>query len=284
MSIFQDINLYPSHGDQRVIVTWGGGPQYGDHQVSVAASVTGTPDSWVVLPAVAEFGQRLMVITNWNPELHQFFRFLVTKPGTTDMRSPVVGIYQDVTRREYGLAKTIIAREFEDMRRANGIPAWFCAPIISGELASSVDPDTGMMVKATACDDGMGMRYAGGFYKPVITWVRLFGPAQTSDRKDDPDGDGQTSSEVQNIRMMPFPPPRAGVMLVCPKTDRRWVLGPDSKILRLREILPVIYESTATLLRPNDPRHKFEVPEFTIEDRRRIKPWTLSGYHDTLPQ
>jgi hypothetical protein len=279
MSVFRNIRIYPNHGSRAATITWELAPGTDDGDVFVAFSDTGTQGSWDVLnastPVASELGMyqddRLLM----NSGLADgFYRLLLTNVNGDSFSEPIQ-ILGDLTPAEYGQVRAMIHQEYTQMRVTNGWPVWHCIPRGHGDLADNVDPDTGK-VEGLGCDSdpadrGYGLPYKGGYYPPILTWMRVLKHAeglQDDDEEFSPKEVNQTS-----VRMMAFPRPRRSHLLVDPATDRRYLVTDEVKPYRHRGVIAVAYECTLEFLQQRDPRYDFPVPALDTKAYRRIPYW-----------
>jgi hypothetical protein len=192
-------------------------------------------------------------------------------------------IMGDITKREYGVLRAIIHQEFTQMRVANGFPIWHCIPREFGTPSADLDSDTGKLSGAESCvvTDPLlrsyGMLFQGGFYRPILTWMRI--SAHNEGLKDDPEDFSPEDMVKNSVRLMAFPRPSRGHMLVDPTTDMRYLISEEIKPYRLRGVIAIAYEATIEHLNQTDERYQFPLPVIDTKAYRRIPYWTL----DTLP-
>jgi len=282
MNPFKNIRIFPQHGETTARITWEMDPDFAAGEVYAAFSLMGVKDSWQPVnndgvPAASASGQLD------DPELridgghHIGYYRLLLRNADGDFKSGAIAILGDINAREYGIARAIIRREFLEMRATNGYPVWHCIPRDFGKPASNIDPDTGE-ISGLECDvtdpatAAYGQRFQGGFFPPVLTWMRPL----TVDRGTIKDADDDTTPTVidtTTARLMAFPRPQRQHMLVDPVTDRRYVVNDEIKPFLLRGITPVAYEVSLDFIVQTDIRYKFPVPAVDMRAYRRIKSW-----------
>lgn len=286
MSVFRNIRIYPDHGTRSAVVTWEieAGVDPGD--VFVAFSEYGTPGSWKLLNGDAPVPSALGMFSDDNLVINSglvdgFYRLLLTTTANVDHFSEPVQIMGDLTPREYGIVRAVIHQEYTQMRVTNGFPVWHCIPRAHGDPSDTVDPDTGKM-EGLDCDNSSddasyGLPFKGGFYTPVLTWMRIDRHAEGL--KDDPEKFSPGEINKSAARLMAFPRPARNHMLVDPTTGSRWLVSDEIKPYRLRGVTAVAYEVTLEFLQQSDVRYKFPVPHIDTKAYRRIPYWNPS----TLP-
>ena len=281
MSVFRNIRIYPHHGTRSAMVTWSlaEGTLAGD--VYVAFSETGVKP-WRLMngdsPVASSVG------TYHDTELHMnsgaaagYYRLLLTNADGDSFSEPV-GIFGDLSPREYGMVRAIMHREFVEMKVANGYPVWHCIPKTSGEPAANYDPDTwevaGLECAGTPdISASYGLPFLGGFNPPTLTWVR----AMSIDRgtlKDSASEMSPSETDITAIRMLAFPRPSRGHMIVDPSNDRRYLIGDEIKPFLLRGVMPIAYEASMEFLAQADPRYRFPVPVLDTKDYRKLPYWS----------
>lgn len=282
MSVFRNVRVYPNHGARSAVVTWqlAGGVVAGD--VYVAFSPTGTAGSWDPINPDAPIASAVGMFQD--PALNMdsgsamgFYRLMLTNPDG-DFLSESFGIYGDLTPQEYGMVRAIIHREFTEMRVTQGYPVWHCIPKQTGDPALNVDPDTGVVSGiecANAADPSYGLPILGGFHPPVLTWIRAI-TTSAGTLQDHETDMSPRETDVTAIRMMAFPRPSRGHMLVDPATDRRYLLGDEIKPFLLRGVMPIAYEAAMQFLSQGDPRYRYQLPEIDTKAYRRLPYWSTT--------
>lgn len=282
MSVFKNVRIYPNHGERAATITWDLelGTDAGD--VYVAFSETGADGSWQALNPDAPVPSEVGLYQDQNLVLNAgtidgYYRLLLTTDDGDDLLSESFRIMGDLTPKEYGIVKAMLHREFLGMRVTDGFPVWHCIPKDHGELADNTDPDTGEKF-GEECDEAdpnvksYGLKYKGGFFPPVLTWIRVLKHAEGL--QDDPDGFNPAEIDKTSVRMMSFPRPRRGHMIVDPTTDRRYLVTGEVKPYRFRGVIPIAFNATLEFLQQKDERYDFPMPDFDTKAYRKIPYWT----------
>lgn len=282
MSVFRNIRIYPDHGARSATLTWEMAVDSTPGDVYVAYSETGTDGTWQIRNAdapvpseVGTFEDDSLVINKSTQDA--FYRFLLTDDDGVDHFSEPMRIMGDLTPREYGILRAMIHHEFTSMRVVNGFPVWHCIPKAHGKDALSMDPDTDSQ-SGKDCDvtdpevNSYGLPFQGGFYPPVLTWMRVM--RHNEGLQDDPEEFSPSEINMTSARLMAFPRPARGHMIVNPSTDERWVVTDEIKPARLRGVAPVAFNVTLDHLNQRDERYKFPVPFIDTKEYRRIPYWT----------
>lgn len=277
MSVFRNIRVFPSHGDRSSAITWELEPGRVTGEVFVAFSSTAAPGSWIVrnsdAPVAALAGTYADTDLNMNSGWEMgYYRLLLVDGG--DFFSEPVLICGDLTRREYGIVRGIMSREFTLMRATNGYPVWHCVPRTTGQRALNTDPDTnetpGLECPDVPIEDAsFGLPFLGGFYPPVLTWLRP-GKIERGTIEDAPSDTASRETDTMDVRLLAWPTPARGHMFVDPTTDRRWLVGDRITPHTLRGVFPYAYETKLFFLSQGDPRYRFQVPAIDTRAYRRI--------------
>jgi hypothetical protein len=262
------------------VITWEIAPGVVAGNVFVAFSPTGTAGSWGSLnpdaPVASAVGMYQDSTLNMNSGAAiGFYRLLLTNVDG-DFLSEPFGLYGDLTPREYGMVRALMHREFTEMRVTQGYPVWHCIPKTTGDPATNVDPDTGMISGiecANAASPSYGLPILGGFHPPVLTWIRAV-TLSAGTLKDHETDMSPKETDVTAIRMMAFPRPSRGHMIVDPATDRRYLIMDEIKPFMLRGVMPVAYEAAMQFLSQGDPRYRYQLPDIDTKAYRRISYWS----------
>lgn len=280
MSVFRNIRIYPNHGSRLAVITWDMLPGTTAGDVYVAFSETGTQGSWSVVnaayPTPSEVGMYHdddLVINAGTAD--GFYRLLLETHQHPDQMSEPIEILGDLWPKEYGIVRSMIHQEYTQMRVTNGFPVWHCIPRAHGDLADNKDPDTGQ-IRGEECnidpdDESYGLPYKGGFYPPVLTWMRVI--KHQEGLQDDPEDFATSEIDKTAVRLMAFPTPKRGHMLVDPATDRRYLVGDEVKPYRFRGVIAIAFSATLEFLQQSDARYKFPTPDIDTKAYRRIPYW-----------
>ena len=280
MSVFRNIRIYPAHGARTAVVTWSMADDALPGNVYLAFSTSGVPGSWTSVNPDTPVASSAGMVQDTGFVLRGaavigYYR-LMLRNGTGDVFSEPVGILGDLTPAEYGVVRAIIHKEYTGMRAANGYPVWHCIPKDHG--TPSGDPDTGEAAAfecpgtdpTTAC---YGMPFAGGFNRPLLTWIKVL-QTQVGTLKDSEDGLPVQQQNTTTIRMMAFPQPSRGHMLVDPATDKRYAIGDEINPFKLRGVFPIAYETSMIEIPQADPRYRFPVPVIDTKAYRKLPYWS----------
>lgn len=268
-NVFTSLRVTVTHGLRAAKVQWRTSVA-GD--VYVAFSYWGVNGSWQQRNQVGiphdqnEFVDNELVIDSGLAA--GYYRLLLVGGDGSEHFSEIVGLYGDLSQKEYGIARKIIKLEYEAMRRRNGYPVWHCIPRDMGTRASNVDDVMGVAV-GPPCEgnEDFGTGFVGGYFTPVLTWISPMavnkGPTKTEDEQ------VHETAEIK-VRMLPFPRPEEDHLIIDPATDMRYLVSDDSQVFRFRDIVPIAYNATFRFLPQKDIRYQFQPPALDTKEYRRI--------------
>ena len=199
-----------------------------------------------------------------------------------EYESEEVGLFTPTERKAFGIAHNI-TRSLYLQARQDGIPVLYYPSIKNGPISGSID-DVGQRTQA-ACINGddtldgsdspdYGEYYAGGYYRPFLTYVRFVGSRLVRENILDV---GLYDEAVQNAIFLAHPPVRSGDMIVDVSTDRRWIVSNNVKAQLVKSVIPVAYDAVINLQSHNDPCYAVPIPDNYPEMIRRLTwPQTVS--------
>lgn len=278
MRVFRDIRIFPSHYKNTAIVSWIVDPSIADASFYIYRKWDGGA-KWELLNETPVIGANTYADTTLdikNKIQVPAYRILaIVNEGTKDEKeyaSAEVGLFTPVERKAFGIAHNI-TRSLYLQARQDGIPVLYYPNIKNGKVSDNVD-DTGQRTKApcvtdddtTAIND-YGEYYAGGYYRPFLTYVRFIGPRLVRENRLD---EGLFDDAVQNAVFMAHPPVRSGDLVVDVSTDRRWIVSNNVKANTVKSVIPVSYEAVINLQEHNDPCYAVPIPDNYPELLRRL--------------
>lgn len=170
-----------------------------------------------------------------------------------------VTAYEAISRSQYATVRKILINEEKGMcphLKGSGVKIYHCIPKEFGAPADSVDQETGQKLSPDCPDsEDYGGDYEGGWHTPLKTWVHVLQMGDETE-KDREEGDGVEREAPLALRMLPYPKPRRGHMIVFPDSDMRYVVDEVTKRFFFRGIVPVAWHVTVSLLRRSDPRYR----------------------------
>ena len=250
--------------------------------VFVAFSQHGTAGTWQVRNQTAPVASTVGMYQDTDLVMNRttsdgFYKLLLTTSGGDDYFSEPIRIMGDLTPREYGIVRAIIHQEFTQMRVTNGYPVWHCIPKDFGKPPNVEDPDTGKFEGLECAEtdpavNSYGQLFQGGFHTPILTWLRV---AQHDEKiLDDVDNFSPVETHNTKVRMMAFPRPARGHMIVNPSTDERYLIGDAIEVYRLRGVAAVAYGAVLSHINRRNPAYQFPMPALDTKAYRRIPYWT----------
>ena len=277
-SPFTNIRIFPHHGSRTAIVTWDLPDSMLDGEVDVAFSLTAAADSWILktdAPVAAsdkQFTDTTFLIQAGVPI--GYYALHWTRGDESFLSGPI-GIFNDMSRREYGITKAVLLREFLVMRATNGFPVFHFIARTDGAFADNTDPDTEEVMGeecAGAANPSFDKTFKGGFYPPTLTWIRPLS-ATRGNQTDRADDTGSTEDVGMRAVMLAFPQPMRWHMLVDPVTDRRYIIT-EVVTSALRANVPNAYQVKLDMLQTSHPAYRIDVPR-DVSEWRQIKPYFI---------
>ena len=266
MDPFVDLAVRPAYAQHRAVVTWKVQDQFQDGDFYVFKSPDGNHE-WDIINEEPCHAGALS-----DPKVHDsaFYRVLLEHKGVS-YDSPIVGLYDKLTRAEYQAVRKMMNVEYNNMVRGRqGIRMLLFTPLKTGVLAPGTDPQTGQRFSTGLPDapelDSFGELFVGGYASPVLTYVKFSAMAQMT-MSDDPEKMSTTIEREITGRMLSFPIPNRGDLLVHPETDNRYVLGESVTGYYFRGSVPMAFDMKLSFLYRTDPRYRVPVPHLEPEER-----------------
>ena len=287
MRVFRDIRIFPSHYKHTAIVSWIVDPIIAGAKFYVYRKWDGGAE-WELLNTTPVEGANTYADTGFNIknkiQVPAYKLLAITGEGTPEEKeyeSEEVGLFTPVERKAFGIAQNI-TRSLYLQARQDGIPVLYYPSIKNGPISGNID-DVGQRTTAT-CLDGKGSDpdsepdygeyYAGGYYRPFLTYVRFIGSRLVRENILDV---GLYDESVQNAVFLAHPPVRSGDMIVDVSTDRRWIVSNNVKAQLVKSVIPVAYDAVINLQAHNDPCYAVPIPDNYPEMIRRLTwPQTVS--------
>lgn len=257
MSDFLKVSVLPSHGEHQAVLQWTMQPGFrlGTFTIQRALSA---PQGWVDIGTVVNddtFIDTDMVLRNRQDEY--FYRIQRTDDQGIVTVSPSTSTFGEIDRETYGRACCILMKESQIMRRRGTEILILRQRLEDKPCPRCVDPDTGQREGTTLCDTCYGTGFAGGYHKPIKSWMRE-GVAGAKAVKDDPGGGGSDDTTEVGVRLLGIPALIKGDLIIDPKQDRRFLVQSLTPF-HLRSRLTVFFEGPLHLLRRSDVRYKIKV-------------------------
>lgn len=261
MNPFLDLSLQPGYGAKQCLVRWKLGAEYQDGDVYVykAPAVQGP---WELLntepvSGVQYFTDENFIVGDVNTRVH--YRLLL-EHRSGDFDSPVVGLFDKLNRKEFGIARRLMKLELLHKREGrNGTAVLVYKPRTSGPRCRCVDTQTGQSNQASLCPFCYGTTYEGGYIDPVETWFEeeKWSPFTIDDKEN---GAGSSSTRTLVVNMLAFPEVTRGDVIIHRELDNRFaVIVTEPKYFN--GSFPIRQDTQLILLPRQDIRYKIPLPE-----------------------
>ncbi len=257
---FLNVNVQPSYGRNKAIISWLVRPGYGNADFYVYKSFNrGTPP-WTLIneePVRGTFFQ--------DPDMSNVVSYRVLMiHNNREYDSPIIFPYDKMSKMQYGGVHKMMKLEFMRMTTGNGIQVLHYTPLIRGEYADDTDHLTEQKY-GVHCKDGeltdvdYGQKFKGGFAPPVYTWIEIREYGKFVNQEDE-----SKLAMRQDIthtgRMLAFPVPQPGDLIVHPTTDNRYGVTSPLAGDYFRGVFPISFNVGLQLLNRADPRYGVPVP------------------------
>lgn len=256
---FLSVHVQPSYGRNKAIVAWAVVRGYEQATCYVFKSHTrGTPP-WTLLneaPSVTRmYEDTVLELTD-----NIYYRVLMVHEGQ-EYDSPVVSAFDKLSRAQYGGVSKIMGMEYARMSTGNGIQVLHYIPLANGELDETVDPLTEQKygIACPDADDNFGTKFKGGYTPPVYTWMEITSYGKDEVKESD-NGLDTDDSLIHKARLLAFPTPKPGDLIIHPTTDNRYAVNSPVQGNLFRGVYPVSYDVDIQLLRRTDARYRIEIP------------------------
>lgn len=285
MNVFTDIKIQPAYGFEQVLINWTTLPAYADGDVYVYRSQDGVEisDSWELLngdsPVVANNYFIDTTLDDKNGFRHYYYRLVLYK-NEAYYDSPIVGMFSEgLNKTEYGILRYMRKMEYLRMRSRNGVRILHCIPLVSGELSNNTDDvlksRLGSTCKIGDKDDPQLYEGTGIFYKEFSsvfqTWAEITSISAINVTPLE-ESVGNKLTQQYKLRLLGFPCPEIGHMLVLPQTDKRLSITDNITPYYFKGYLPVAYDVVAEEIPRTESRYKIPLPQLLNDP---VKPVTF---------
>ena len=266
---FSQFNLQPAYGPGKMAVTWRVDPKYKDGLIFVFRSINGGLPPWTLqnagevgIPAIAGYFVDDISTAKHSMLSQLHYRLALRMPNGDVHDSPVVNPFGRLTPHEHKIVVDLMWQELRFLRAGNGVPIYVYAPKLSGMPSAGFDPVSKQM--HSSGDDSYGQAYIGGFSTPALTWMHRYGSLVT---RQGPAGDGfgNTVGQASQARLLAFPRPAPGYLIVQPDADARYKIGDPIVPMMFRGIIPIGYEVQLLPLPRTDEAYGLPVPAIPDE-------------------
>lgn len=269
---FRRINILPTYYNKTAIVQWEVDPSIKDAEFYIYKKQDGGQE-WKLLNEDPIYGTIFMDTSFYSTNKTDVPHYkLLAIQDKQEYESEQVAVFSNIRRREFGIIKKIIMSKFLQAKH-DGIPVLYYPAIKGGKVSLNIDPVSGTRTTYTCPDEqsetsDYGTYYEGGYCPPYLTFVRLLG--SKLDRTNLTEV-GNWDETIQNIEILPYPPVRAGDMLIDVSTDRRWIVGNSIKPSEFKGI-PLSYITSMTLQSRNEPCYAVPIPDNYYDMLKQTKP------------
>ena len=256
MDPFLDVQVQPLYGAFRALISWKVIPEYEAATFTGCKSTDGL-NGWDPIGAVTKDNHLVDDnLVSQGKLQEQYYQVMVTKGDGKVFKSPMVGTFGKVNREEFGAARRIMEMEYQSLRKF--IKIHLCKFKAMGDSCKRcVDPDTDQAVGTSRCPECFGTKKEGGFYPPVITYMRPMSISPTV-QQDSPEMAGTTDPITLTARMPGFPLLRKDDLLVHKETDRRYLVETVEPSWFAAKV-PVVFMVKLVQLATNDMRYDFPI-------------------------
>ena len=257
---FISVLIAPSYGRNEAVVSWRIQKGYDAGDVYVYRSENGQKPWTCLNPSTPVSGRSCFTDTNFvikDSDIRIHYRLELVLAGQS-FDSPVVGVFEKLTRREFGIVRRIMQLTIKELREGRaGSECVILRPKTSGPRCRCVDPDTNQSSQGSLCPYCYGTLFEGGYLPPVKSWIQNMDWSALS-RVTDPSGKGRTNDRTSEGYMLAVPEILTDDMIVLLETDTRLVVGPV-KVHYFNAVIPITCAPNLTLLPRQDVRYKVPV-------------------------
>lgn len=283
MNVFNDIRVQPAYGFEQALISWTLNPSFEAGNVYVYRSPNGVEvsDEWEILNLDDPVLGSSFFIDNALDDknfFRQYFYRLVLELDGEYYDSPVIGMFNEgLNKSEYGVLRYMRKQEYLRMRSRNGVRVLHCIPTIQGSFADGVD-STLLTRIGTPCKNGD--KEDPEMYEGTNLFTKQFSTVSQTWAEIQSIG-ALTVEQVENslnnflsqkykLRLLGFPTPEVGHMIVLPNTDKRLLVTDNINPFLFKGYLPIAYEVIAEELPRTDSRYKIPLPLLNQDPERPI--------------
>lgn len=271
MIAFRHIHILPSYHSKTAVVQWDVDPSIKDAEFYIYKKQDGG-QQWSLLNEEPVYGNIYLDTDFYSTNKLDVPHYrLLAIYNDKEYESEQVAVYSHLRRREFGIIKKIIMTKFLQAKH-DGIPVLYYPAIKNGKVSMNIDPTTGQRTSSSCKDEyadtnDYGLYYQGGYCPPFITYVRLLGAKlQRSNLTEI----GTWDESTQQIEILPYPPVRAGDMIVDVSTDKRYIINESIKPQEFKGI-PVSYQTSMSLQQRNSECYQVPIPDDYFDKLKQLK-------------
>lgn len=267
---FVDIMVSPSYGANKAIVRWKLHAGFENSDCFVYKSASGVRP-WILLnpndPVRNHTAYEDDGFSEQSVLVNTYYR-LALRVGDVIYDSPIISTFDKLSRLQYQYVRKSMIAELRTMmgglkpnkgRAPNALRMWHFIPLEFGVQSKEIDAQSSQRTAVIhGGEGGYGQLFKGGYSKPSWTYVRM--KKITQKRTDRADGLGVDEDSKASARMLGFPVPQRGHVLVHPATDNRWAVEEDVTPYLMFGVAPVAFDVSLSLISRGDERYDIPVP------------------------
>jgi hypothetical protein len=261
--LFKSLDVWPSHGMRTALVSWEVDPAILSGSFYVYRSPDGMGE-WRLLNDTAVNGLSFLDESFHVSDRSRVPHYRVAcEMEHLIYESAVIGLFERTTRRDMCFANKVREEELRRMRGGNGIQVFYYPAKLGGLPCGFVDKETEAHLGhgcAGTDRDCYGTGLVGGYRKPMAVWAELYDRAPQSGSNSG-DGRGQTDYQGATVRLLAPFIPQVGDLVVFPASDDRFLVGEETKVHKIKGIVPVMSDAKLELLPRNHDAYRLQRPE-----------------------
>jgi hypothetical protein len=183
------------------------------------------------------------------------------------VEGPTAGLFDELTRREFGVCRRIMDIELRTIR-IDGWDVLHYIPLANGVIQKGWIDETGQEgYTCPGTDDGFGQKFVDGYAAP---WLTVMHPSRTGPIIKELRDDGLGIFDENKIvcKMLAFPRPVTGHLIIHPETDNRYVVTSKVQPHLFKGTYPVAFTAQLRLLEREHPAYRLPIPEDLSTVRR----------------
>lgn len=261
---FINVHVQPTYGRNRAGLTWQLKPGYSGGDFYVFKSFNNGLAPWLLINEIPvrglSFVDEHLDMSNSVP----YYRVLMVLSGK-EYDSPIVTPLDKLSKTQFGGVSRMMQLEYMRMSTGNGVQVLHYIPLENGAIADDTDPIT-LQKYGSHCQDkdlndiDYGQKFKGGFTPPIYTWLEIsqYGVNKV---EEDQQNLAMTWDITHKARMLAFPKPSPGDLVIQPDTDIRYGIISPVQGNYFRGAFPISFDVGLQVLNNADPRYGIPVPE-----------------------
>lgn len=256
--MFSFFRVQPFIGSKSALLLWGFSGEEPE-AIHVCRSVDGLPP-WTNLnfgEPLAE-GETSFVDTTMpvvDAKVHEVYYQLVARVGEEVFKSARVGMMPSMSKHDIGTARRIIWDEFEQARCEGNLVLYY-RTLRGGVFSPATDPIS--LQNGKACVGDGDAAELTGYRSPILTYLRYTQDSRTQES----DEEGAASDQLSRQgRLLSWPRPSKGHLIVQPDTDERWKIGSVTETYKYKGKADIAHAVQLLALGKKDKAYKIPIPE-----------------------